>query len=542
MIIQSGPGPLNAARVFRISRTFLPAILPACVGLALSLLLINPFLSDSGDNAYYMILAKSMATGQGFSNISEPGSPAFKLYPYAYPALLSLQMHVVGADRPLADMIVPLKVSSALFFAGSLILLFYLVSRWHSIHAAFVTAMLFAVSPLALRYSSDVMSETPFLFFSLATLAITLKAIERPVSLGKDLTAGAALALTFYVRTVGITLIAATLIYVLVKCGFRRALTLGLVLLVLLIPWLYQEMAYDTSPTYMDQFLGARLQEAQPYPDETLPSETSALERWKDNLTGYISYQVPKAIFPHLADAARADSANYARLVKLAILLFMGIGWFGTMRGRPLLPDVYLAVSLTILSVWWEIDRLLLPLVPFLVFFLVAGLTRIAGAIAFIPRRGAVLLGPALLVPVAVSALIQDCSAIRSNIAHIGANSASSFYAGTSPEYANYFRAAEWLKENSPPGSVIMSSKPSLTHVYSDRLSISSAKGLTPEGILYLIETEGVDYVIQDDIPWVRPASKDIGPAVEARQEEFVLEYVTPEPVTRVWRYSGPLR
>lgn len=562
---------------FRLN--LLVAVLPPSVALFLSLLLVNPFLSDAGDNATYMVLARSLANGHGFTLLSEPGSPPFKLYPYAYPALLALQMLVLGADQGLASVVVPLKVSTALFFAGSVWLIYHLVSSRAGRATAFLTALVTATSPLALRWSADIMSEVPYLFFTLLAIWLVERAVCGRWSLVQDLAAGISLSLAFYVRSIGAVLIIAALAYVLLRAGTRRALVMALILLALSVPWIYQQTGANAGSSYVEQYSSGVVGEARGSVDEGSLALALA-SRAAENLKTFAIHQIPETMFPALSGLVALRLAGLplplASAAKLAVLLLIALGWAEMARLRrgnggcgpqlsPRPSELYVVISVLTLSLWWPIDRFLVPLVPFLALYLVAGLRRVAGGLytfAVVSRAGAGsfnsgtpspddlvahvsyrrkkfqdLLTVMLVAPVLLSSLLVDYSAVNSNASRRHARSVSEHFAGAMPDYVNFFLAAEWLEDNSPPDSIVLSLKPTLMYVYSGRLTIDSPRRGSPAEILQVLEFNAVDFVVEDGFAWNDTSSLVIAPTIRGYQDRFALAYATSSPVTRIWRF-----
>ncbi len=194
-------------------------------------------------------------------------------------------------------------------------------------------------------------------------------------------------------------------------------------------------------------------------------------------------------------------------------------------RAGPHLAEIYIPVSVVALSAWWQIDRFLVPLLPFLMLYLAVGIQLLSVAIADVinagmtmPQVGARFIAPGepcpplnslwerarvraramftktaiadgvaekdatssagsvlpkhyvlvvlIAAPIILSSIVQDYSAIRSNVSRAGAKSESEHFAETKPDSANYFRAAEWLRMNSPLDSTVMSLKPYLMYAY----------------------------------------------------------------------------
>jgi len=98
----------------RIER-LMPLILMVAVLLA-AILSITPWpVGAYEDDAIYTLLAKALATGDGYRMINLPGSPHATHYPPGYPFFLSLLWRI-APDFP--DNVVVFKFANAVLLAG----------------------------------------------------------------------------------------------------------------------------------------------------------------------------------------------------------------------------------------------------------------------------------------------------------------------------------------------------------------------------------------------------------------------------------------
>ena len=91
------------------------------VYLVASLLSFNPTLYTGGDNAHYIILARSMLSGKGYRDIYKPEEPLHTLYPFGYPLLLAPVMALFGGS------FIAIKLLSLVLGAGSVMVIFLLL-------------------------------------------------------------------------------------------------------------------------------------------------------------------------------------------------------------------------------------------------------------------------------------------------------------------------------------------------------------------------------------------------------------------------------
>ncbi|HET7529709.1 MAG TPA: hypothetical protein VFJ98_01995, partial [Mycobacteriales bacterium] len=117
------------------------------------------------DDSHYLALAKAFVDGKGYVDTSIPGSPVESLYPPGYPLLLTPLVWLFGGA------VWPLRALSALAFVGCFPLLDRLLRR-HGIRPVVRVAALamFALSPTAATFATEVMPESVFLLVLLAVL------------------------------------------------------------------------------------------------------------------------------------------------------------------------------------------------------------------------------------------------------------------------------------------------------------------------------------------------------------------------------------
>src|ERR1700692_3909863 len=91
----------------------------------LYLMSLSSYLSTEGDNAIYIILAKALATGHGFTNIQGPTPRIESQYPFVFPLLLAPIVRFWGTDAVLQT-----QALVTAFALGSFVLAFCLFRRW----------------------------------------------------------------------------------------------------------------------------------------------------------------------------------------------------------------------------------------------------------------------------------------------------------------------------------------------------------------------------------------------------------------------------
>jgi len=336
------------------------------------------------DDAWYVLLAKALATGQGYTMINSPSPGILPLYPPAFSALLSLVFRV-APEFPQNVWLLKSVSVAAVFGIGLLAYLYFWrdrgLSRWVALGAALATVM---VPGFAFLATSSVMSECVFAFTQLLTVVV----IERGVRAGRGawlwtLLGGAAASFTFLTRAAALGLLAAVVIYLLKERLWRQAAVFAGMVALIAGPWMLYSRAHAPTPEqqreqgghiiqpYTVQFwqMRAGLHSSSRVTARDLPDRA-----WR-NLREVAGRDVRGVIAPVTAEGQNTPGFGgkisfLSYLLSLVVLL----GFIAAARRRVTLAELVVPLSLLIVCLWpWETFRFVLPLAPFLIFYFVMG-------------------------------------------------------------------------------------------------------------------------------------------------------------------------
>jgi 4-amino-4-deoxy-L-arabinose transferase-like glycosyltransferase len=171
------------------------------VGLLASLpLCVHPWYDPLNDAATYILVARSLANGEGYTLLGDP----FVLRPPAFPALLSLVIRRAGTGFAAMNLLV-----SAFGVAGALLLFVFLRPRLGGL-LALLCALGVWFSPGYQRLRNQVMSDVPATALLLLSLVLERWA-ERAPSWRREVVLGAAVGAAAHVRTMLVLLLPAIL-------------------------------------------------------------------------------------------------------------------------------------------------------------------------------------------------------------------------------------------------------------------------------------------------------------------------------------------
>lgn len=215
------------------------AAVALALALAVYLVRLNLVAGQYVDDAWYVLLAQAIASGQGYHLISAPAELALIL-PFSPPGFPLVLAAVAAVTPAFPANVLALKIVSILAMAGVGVLsATYYRDRLVPAPFAIALALVVVITPaFVFLATSTVMSEP---LFTLAELgAIVLAGRRRPVLAGL---AGAAAVL---VRSAGLPILAAVTIWYLVRRDRRSAGLFLTTAVVVLLPWMIYARAYAT--------------------------------------------------------------------------------------------------------------------------------------------------------------------------------------------------------------------------------------------------------------------------------------------------------
>jgi hypothetical protein len=213
-----GDDVVSVSALRRIPAPFL-AGLAGCLAVVLA---IGPWpVGVFQDDGLYVILAKSLATGEGYRFLNLPGAPNATHYPPGYPAFLAV-LWKLYPDFPGNVTLFKFANAALIGLATALVCRFAMTRMALGSGAALAAAILFTACTPVLLLSVMVMSEPLFLAVLLASLLLAERAADTP-TVRNVVVAAMAGALLAHVRTLGLLVIPALAIVLLMRRQWRAA-------------------------------------------------------------------------------------------------------------------------------------------------------------------------------------------------------------------------------------------------------------------------------------------------------------------------------
>ncbi|MEO0161785.1 MAG: glycosyltransferase family 39 protein [candidate division WOR-3 bacterium] len=472
----------------------------------LSLLLFDPKLFTGGDNAVYIHLAEAIVTGKGYKNIYLPDEPSHTQYPPGFPLLLAVPFIIFGKNILLFKILIFLSGMGALAF-------FYLLSRKIFPENFTILISLYLSVPIFIIYNHWILSEIPFLFFSLGALYFLLKFCIRKHFLNFWLASSFAI-YAFFIRTAGISLILGFLLYLILKKEYKYSIIFLALFLLFFIPWEVRNAGIPDNTGYLRQLLAKN-----PYQMELGTINFSDfILRLTGNLIFYTFTILPQTLLPVL------NSRIITNICGLIFLLFLIIG-FGKRLKNFTIFEIYFILGSGVLLAWpqvWSSDRFLLPILPVLLIYLYTGFVWLQEKLK-LKYFLWVITGLMIILNV-IWITSQAKIAVNNTINYLRGNK----YAGYPLDWRRYFEMIEYIQENIPRDKIILARKPEFIYLLSRHKSFCYPFTTNKSEIKEALKK--ADYVIFDRFQWTGTTMRYLSPVIQEHPQGFEIVYRTVYP------------
>jgi hypothetical protein len=338
--------------------------------------------TDIGDDfAQYIQHAQNIQSGRSYFNLPYPFNPQAQIGPPAYPPVypLVLSPFVKGPIiRPLV-----LRIESTVFLGLSLVLL-YKIFQLLGVHVfTWNVVLVFTFLPGVFMTTSFLGSTIPYLFFSLLALWTILSLPDDRPAWIRSLISGLLIAVATLTRDIGIALWGGTFLFFIYKSWKRthhrtvilkQLLVLSVAAFALLGVWnilLFNGSLHSTHGIYFKTALG--LEEI---------TVSKLISRIFFN-GFYFCQKTYELLFPLCLYIKSTPVLAWIKYVVAGVILGV-LGWqlLRSLREPSLPITLYLVCYLTIFSLMdFHVSkngvRTILPLAPFLVFYLLKGIQEI---------------------------------------------------------------------------------------------------------------------------------------------------------------------
>lgn len=461
------------------------------VFLAVYLLRLDRIVGLFVDDAWYALLAKSLATGQGYQLINSPTAGILPVYPPVYPFLMSLAYRLWPS---FPDNVLLLKSVSvvAMFVIGWASYKHFNRDREWPHLLSLVSALAVTLMPgLVFLATSSTMSECVFTAFQLLAVVIiesAARAENGKAELRNAALGGALAAIAFLTRSIGLAVIGAGFIYLLKERKWRSAAAFALAVMIVTGPWVFYSRTHQPTAEqrteqggmivldYSDHFWKARAGDSSSATIQLdgLPDRiwSNAMKIIGNNMAMLFTPMAHRS--PKISGEETLESGQTSHSLSYVFSAFLLLGFALTIKRRLAVAELTTAFTLLITCLWpWDTFRFLLPLAPFLFAYFLESLRGIREFLQTkleMKSARAPWLAMTVLAGLFLMLFIYDHSvylAKRSDLSRAE-------YLPWRAIFDENVEALQWIKEKTPEDAVICSMNPALIHLFTGRKTVAS--------------------------------------------------------------------
>jgi len=489
--------------------------------------------SLNGDNASYYLLGKGIVNGEGYVLYNDLLSKPHSHFPPGYPLIISFLMLFSKSTFFI-------KLANGAFLLASCFLFFSILKKCKIQLSVILVSIIFLLFNYHIVNSSvAMMSEIPFLFFSLLSLLLLMR-----VDFNSDYWKSGtfwffilSLGFTFHIRTVGIALVAGILFYLLLEKRFKAVGIVSGGFILTLMPWAIRNHIQGIGGSYRDQLLKINTYR----PDLGDAGFSDFITRIGKNLYRYVSKEIPSAMVPFREVHYKVDALPMDWIIGFSSIALILLGIYKLPRYRNLFFG-YIAGTFPILMLWpdvWNSPRFLLPLIPLMVFLAVYALTSLINFLLSYIKLNS-WLTPIFILPFLMYFTqdyvpIKDINRQSYPITRLKVQADN----GRMLKWNNYFKIAEYCRKNLKESDIVACRKPQLFHIYSDRFTTFYPFESDDKKLLDNLKKKDVRYVVVEQLGF-SSTGKYLVPAINKNKQYFRQILHLKNPDTYLFEFKAP--
>ncbi|MBI3780452.1 MAG: glycosyltransferase family 39 protein [candidate division NC10 bacterium] len=446
---------------------------------------------DWADDGEYIVLARSIANGQWMREINHPESPRSTKFPFGFPLLLAMVEKISQGN------LLAMKSLVVAFFVAAAPLIYLLAKRYVNPWWALAMTLLSILNPFLLSFSHQVMTEVPYLFFSILSLLFA----EDLAEYGRTpaIVVAVVLILATTLRSIGVSLSAGVIAFLFWRREGRKAAQVAILYVVGIL--LFHLMRTGIFGSFYLSLIGGLEPGTAWSPHVPLPD---LMRRMLSNLQQYGLGRIPLVVLPIPSGFVGALSLLMARVVNLILVAVLLVGLGIQLFRRQATVAYFLCYlgGVFLFPADLSTSRYLVPVIPLLLLFLASGLQALSEMLA--RRSGRMVVSAALLACFSLIVGLYFYFDVRFQTT------------GETPRVLSYLKAADWARENLPPEAVILVRKPHFFYLISHQKTVGfipsshpDVPSSDPETIMGLIRRYKVNYMVVDNVVRGRP----VGPS-----------------------------
>ena len=431
----------------------------------------------AGDQIQYLTLGKSIASGQGYTEIWSPANQLHTKFPFVYPFILSLCIRFFGYNFYV------MRFLNVIFAVLLLAAAYHILKKFAGPPVAVGVIILTGLSYKFIYSITHTYSEityTLFSFFALIWMDKYFSEKKAPPSL---LIASAAFILAaIFTRLAGAAFIIAAVLFIFLEKRRVAPAALAILTAIPLVGWLFFNYLSKKAQGLDYMTLIASINDP-----STLGAPMGFLEVLGRNVYSYIFYSIPYTIsgiqFQHRA---------WSAVILSAIFLTGLIRSFTKKRG---VVEYYFISYMALITLYWYSmysgSRFLVPLAPFIFYYFITGCGSILERlkIEYLFRRKAIYV---------VTILIVAASAARLVLLY---NNKEVYQDYTAAQAKDFLAMADWAGKNTEKASVFAGINSPDIYFYSGRKTVSiPIRVFDPKEALDFLRKNRVKYIVRSSL------------------------------------------
>jgi hypothetical protein len=512
------------------------------------------------DGSVYYVLGTSIAEGQGYRLLNEPGDIQAIQYPPLLPALVAAHQLVLGTSDPVV-VGTGLKRTYVLFHAWLTITSYFMFRTFFARWLSFAGAVAILLNVQTVFHSNLLFAEIPF---ALVTVLFVL--CNRPGRTGVYRASAAVLAVTaFLLRTAGLALFAAWVVESLVQKRFRQAAMRLLIAAIPFVGWNAYVLHVERSPSYNSPeypyqrapYLNYNVSYATNLalvdafnPDSALATAPELARRFWINLRGMVIV-LGEAVSDSQGFWQYHLKAHHAiPLIVLGTFVISGI--YFLIRQKEVFIPVYITTSVLLLCLtpWPEqFRRYLTPMLPFLLVSLFSGTLAASKRIRMVRSDLVRLLAPVPLAVVLIPIAYAETNALRSMYRWNLDPVTSETRDGMPVDYRVFYYAEDskalddaldWLQARTRSEDVVAMATPHWAYLRNQLKAVRPPLESDRERAQAFLDAVPVRYLLLKSEGDMQFVNDEMVPLVEGNPEAWKLVYGEADGLVRIYERVRP--
>lgn len=472
----------------------------------------------SGDNFNYLNYAKSIANGKGYTSPYTPAQSPTNWFPPGYSLILASIMIFTGQN------IVVFKIVTGLFFLFGILIFFNLINKISKdVFFAFAISLFIILNSGLLRLSNILMSEMPYLFFSILAFYFVMNFKENVTFWKSKYFYGIILSTvaSFYLRTQGIVLLLAIILFFLSKKQWKLSLGVLGGFTVLYLPWIIRNAVYGIRGRYLGTIMTVN-----PWHPEQGQIQTIGgfIEKMIINLGDTVIVGFPEVMFPFL----HLNEYSRVKLLVLGFSVFFII-LFGAWKIKTFrkLFLFYILGNIAIFLIWHGGNkaRYVWILAPFISFTFFYGIYNI---LSFLLKKNKQKIKKGIgIIAIFMSILYFPKYQELNTIAKMD----------FPPFFKNYLYLAREVKWMNDKNITVACRKPGIFHYYSKSYVVRYKFSKKYKEVIKHLIKHNVNYVVLDQLGY-NSTQEYLFPAIKKQEILFTLVKHLDNPDTYLIKFN----